>query len=135
MWRTHRPLQEKIIFIRSSILSSLLHLKQLLKKTNQNPDVFNNCRPVTNLPFLSKVLEKLVFSQLNDFLTKTNAGKRLQSGFWINHSTETVLLKIVNGFMCNMNSEKILVLVLRNQRLHLDPVAQVLRSFVTTQSF
>ena len=28
---------------------------------------FNNYRPVSNLPFLSKILEKLVFNQVNDF--------------------------------------------------------------------
>ena len=42
-------------------------VKPLFKKSNLDPSVFNNYRPVSNLPFLSKILEKLVFNQVNAF--------------------------------------------------------------------
>ncbi len=37
-------------------------VKPLLKKSNLDPNDFNNYRPVSNLPFLSKIWEKLVFN-------------------------------------------------------------------------
>lgn len=42
-------------------------VRPLLKKSSLDPDIFNDYRPVLNLPFSSKIFEKLVFIQLNDF--------------------------------------------------------------------
>ena len=36
----------------------------VLKKKRLHPEVFKNYRPITNLPFLSKILEKCAFSQM-----------------------------------------------------------------------
>ncbi len=83
-------------------------VRPLLKKSSLNPDIFNNYRPVSYLPFLSKILEELVFIQLND----CNILGKNQSGFRMYHSTETALLKIVSDLRCNLDSHKISVLVL-----------------------
>lgn len=40
----------------------------LLKKPDLNPDVLNNYRPVFNLSFLSKVIERAVVKQLHAYL-------------------------------------------------------------------
>ena len=69
-------------------------VRPLLKKSNLDFSGFNHFRPVSNLPFLSKILEKLVFNQLGDFINRHNVLEKFQSGFRVNHSTETALLKI-----------------------------------------
>ena len=38
-------------------------VKPLLKKANLDPNCLSNYRPVSNLPFLSKVLERIVLKQ------------------------------------------------------------------------
>ena len=43
-------------------------VKPLLRRNNLDPSILNNYRPVSNLPFLSKISEKLVFNQLNNFM-------------------------------------------------------------------
>ena len=42
----------------------------LLKKSSLNPNVLKNYSPVTNLSFLSKILERIVFDQLIFHLAK-----------------------------------------------------------------
>lgn len=97
-------------------------VKPLLKKSNLDPNVLNNYRPVSNLPFLSKILEKLVFNQVNDFLNTNDILEKYQSGFRMNHSTETALLKILNDIRCNLDKHKLTVLVLLDLTAAFDTV-------------
>ncbi|XP_013859206.1 RNA-directed DNA polymerase from mobile element jockey [Austrofundulus limnaeus] len=52
----------------------------LLKKPGLDPSVCSNYRPISKLPFLSKILEKIVYTQLNQFLNKNNVFEIFQSG-------------------------------------------------------
>ncbi len=97
-------------------------VKPLLKKSNLDHNIFNNYRPVSNLPFLSKILEKAVFNQVNYFLMKHNIFEKYQSGFRMNHSTETALLKILNDTRCNLDNHKLTVLVLLDLSAAFDTV-------------
>ncbi len=45
-------------------------IKPLIKKPQLDPKDLANYRPISNLPFLSKILEKVVSSQLYSFLEK-----------------------------------------------------------------
>ena len=47
-------------------------VKPLLKKTTLNPEILKNYRPVSNLSFLSKILEKVVPRQLSNHLLTNN---------------------------------------------------------------
>jgi hypothetical protein len=72
----------------------LSYVTPLLKKDNLNPDVLNNYRPVANLPFLSKVLERIVAKQLTTYLETNGLQDPLQSAYRAGHSTESAVLKI-----------------------------------------
>lgn len=47
-------------------------IRPLPKKHNLDPDLISNYRPITNLPFFSKLLEKVVVQQLIDPLPSNN---------------------------------------------------------------
>ena len=55
-----------------------------------------NYRLISNLPFPFKILEKVVLHKLLSHLQENNLNNPFQSAYRAGHSTETVLLRIVN---------------------------------------
>ena len=54
-----------------------------------------NYRPVSNLTFSSKVIEKTVALHLNKYLINNNLNESLQSVYKSGHSTETAFVILV----------------------------------------
>ena len=65
----------------------------LLKKSALDKYIIKNYRPVSNLSFLSKVLEKVVATCLNSHINNSNTSNHVQSAYRKFHSTETALFK------------------------------------------
>jgi hypothetical protein len=66
----------------------------LLKKPSLDPDDPNSYRLVSNFPFLSKLIERAVFIQLSDHLSRQKLLPDRQSAYWQNYSTDTTLLSL-----------------------------------------
>ena len=73
-------------------------VKPLLKKPGLGVNDLKNFRSVSNLPFLSKILEKVVLAQLESHLSRNNLREVCQSAYRQNHSTETLLLSVTVYF-------------------------------------
>jgi len=58
-----------------------------------------NYRPVSNLSFLSKLIERAVATQLNDYLVTNDLPPRHQSAYRKGHSTETAMLRVWSDFL------------------------------------
>ena len=76
----------------------------LLKKAL--PYIINNYRPVSNLPFLSKVLEKIVLARYNDHCDRYNLIPSFQSAYRPKHSCKTSMVKLVNDLLWSMERKE-----------------------------
>ena len=56
-------------------------LRPLLKKPSLDPTQFSNYRPVSNLTFISKAIEKFVANQLIACINKNNLNETFQSAY------------------------------------------------------
>ena len=83
----------------------------ILKKSSLDPEQLKNYRPVSNLPFVSKLIEKTVASQLNSYLSENNLHEVFQSAYRKGHSTETALLRVHNDVICALGQRNAVILV------------------------
>ena len=84
----------------------------LLKKPGLDETDLKNFRPVSNLNFLSKILEKVVLGQVLKHVKSNGFDEVLQSAYKMHHSTETALLKVISDILDLVDDKNLCLLVL-----------------------
>jgi hypothetical protein len=84
----------------------------LIKKHNLPSDDLSSYRSISNLVFLSKVLERIIHTRIDSHLLSFPSICRFQSAYRKFHSTETALLRIQNDLLLASNQQKVSALVL-----------------------
>ncbi|XP_071506848.1 uncharacterized protein [Diadema antillarum] len=87
-------------------------VRPLLKKPSLDPDTLNSYRPVCNLKFISKVLERVVAQRLQEYLELNDLSEPLQSAYKKHHSTESALIKVHNDIHQALDKKQAVFLVL-----------------------
>ena len=85
-----------------SLKTALIRL--LLKKTGLDS--------VSNLTFISKVIENVVSGRLNEHLNKNSMFDPLQSAYRDKHSTETALIKVQNDILSALDTGSSAILLM-----------------------
>ncbi len=65
--------------------------------------LFNNYRPISLLPSISKIFEKVIFKQLYDYFRDKNLFYSAQYGFREGHSTDLAALELVDRITTDMD--------------------------------
>ena len=111
--------------IESEILPTDLKVasvKPLLKKQSLSPDQFKNFRRISNLSFLSKVVEKCVAKQLIDYLDANDLNVIYQSAYRKLHSTETALIRVYNDIAIALDQKRSVIFLLLDLSAAFDTV-------------
>ena len=94
----------------------------LIKGQSLDPSDLKNYRPISNLSFIGKLIERIVLERLNDHLSRNNLKIPFQSAYKKHHSTETLLIRIVNDLLIATDENKATVVMLLDLSAAFDTV-------------
>ena len=83
-----------------------------LKKISLDQEIFNNFRPISNLVYISKLIEKVIASRLHSHMTNNNLYEELQSSYRKFHSTETALTCVHDDILRAIDDNKSVLLIM-----------------------
>ena len=69
--------------------------------------IFKNYRPVSNLSFLSKLIERAVCKQITQYTGTTGMAEKFQSAYSTSHSTETALIKVKDDILRAIDNQRV----------------------------
>ena len=109
------PLVTRIVNVSLSTGTVPSGLKQalvtpILKKQGLDANDLRNFRPVSNLPFVSKILERVVLLQLQSHLWANSLLEVRQSAYRKYHSTETAVLSVLEGLLTKSDRKLVSIL-------------------------
>ena len=93
-----------------------------LKKPSLDPSDMKNYRPISNLSFMSKVVERIVVRQLSEYFTANSLLPKFQSGFRRHHSTESALLRVLSDIFSATDKGEVSLLALLDVSAAFDTV-------------
>ena len=113
------------ISLRESIIPKSLKtalIRPLLKKTGLDSDILKNYHPVSNFPFISKVIEKVISGRLDEHLINNSMFDPLQSAYRDKHSTETALIKVQNDILSALDAGSSAILLMFDLSAEFDTI-------------
>ena len=93
-------------------LMKLAVVSPILKKPGLDCNEMKNFRPVSNLSFISKTLERVAVSQLQQYMMENNLHEKFQSAYRSRHSVETALLRVQNDLLMSLDAGNSVILLL-----------------------
>ena len=94
----------------------------LLKKSGLDPDSLSNYRPISNLSFISKLLERFIVSQIRQYMVTNDIFDVFQSAYRPAHSCETALVRIQDDILVSLDNRHTVILVLLDLSAAFDTV-------------
>ena len=95
----------------------------VLKKPSLDVNVLKNYRPISNIPFLAKVTERIVSDRLKDHFVEHDLDEQFQSAYRKGHSTETALLKVKGDILREIDQGKVVVMAMLDLTAAFDTIS------------
>lgn len=87
-------------------------IRPLLKKHSLPKDDLSSYRPISNLNYISKILERIIHTRLLTHLAQFPSLSPFQSAYRKFHSVETALLRIQNDLLLALEKRQVTALIL-----------------------
>ena len=87
-------------------------MRPLLKKPSLDKEVLKNYHPVSNLPFMSKVVERVVATRIESHIMLNSLHDDIQSAYRTGHSTETSLLRVHHDITYALDNNACVILLM-----------------------
>ena len=87
-------------------------VRPLIKKSNLDRNELKNFRPVSNIPYISKLIEKIVVKRISSYMDSNGLNEKYQSAYRKNHGTETALIKIHDDILRALDTRHGVILVM-----------------------
>ena len=84
----------------------------LIKKILLDCEILKNYRPVSNLTYISKLIERVVASRLTGHMILNHLYEKFQSAYRPDHSTETALVRVQNDLLQAVDTHGAAILIL-----------------------
>ena len=110
-------------------------VRPLLKKSSLDPNDPNSYRPISNLSFVSKIVEKVVDARLSSHSSTHNLLPVFQSAYRPFHSTETAVICVVNNMLKAMDQGHVGALMLLDLSAAFDTVDHQILNDVMRRRF
>ena len=94
----------------------------LLKLSDLDREILSNYRPISNLSFISKLVEKYVASQIRQYMDSNDLFDVFQSAYRPAHSCETGLGRIQDDILHSLDNRNTVILVLLDLSAAFDTV-------------
>ena len=91
--------------IKSSVIDPLL------KKLGLDSEIYKNFRPVNNLVFLSKLVERIVNKRIDAHMAENNLHNKKAFGYKSGHNTETMMLGVTNDVLAGFDENMCTVML------------------------
>ena len=101
-----------VLIVNQSLLTGIFPNQLKIAKVlplykKDSPHILDNYRPISLLPVISKIFEKVAFIQLYDYMVKNKLLYVSQYGFRQEHSTELASLEFTDRIMHHLDEKKI----------------------------
>ena len=100
-------------------------IKPILKKESLDANQLSNYRPVSNIPFTAKILEKVAVQRLVNHLEKNALLEEYQSAYRTLHSTETALLRVYHDITSALDNNFSVLFAMLDLSAAFDTIDQV----------
>ena len=95
----------------------------LIKDRKLDSEELKNYRPIANLKFLAKTVERAAAQQLRSYLAKNQLLAKTQSAYRLFHSCETALLRVSNDILMSLDKGHEVILVLLDYSSAFDTIS------------
>ena len=121
----------------SGIFPSKLKIAKVIPLHKKNEkDLLDNYRPISLLPSISKVFERIFYNQLYSYLTTNGILFKSQYGFRKLHSTETAAIELTDTLLQNLDNGDITIAIFLDLSKAFDTLdhAILLKNWIITAS-